>query len=125
MSRFRTFKELEADMQVRKNQGKPRLSDALLMPEALAGLVAVMEYGDKKYSDKKNKGWMKYNPDEILDSMLRHASAIKNGEELDEESGLPHSYHMLFNAAVFIEVIAYCSSEDSYEQSLRVSSTER
>lgn len=100
---------------MRKNEGKVKLTKAMLMPQALRGLVAVIEYGEKKYTPAHEKGWKKYNPEEVVDSMLRHAQALCNGENTDEESGLPHAYHMLFNAAVYAELTTYYSSSGSLE----------
>jgi hypothetical protein len=109
---------------VRKNAGKPRLSKCLLMPEALAGLESVLIFGEEKYDAAERKSWMRYKPDEVMDSLLRHLMALKNGEVLDPESGLPHVHHVMFNSAVLVETTAYCSSEDSYELSLHGGSPE-
>ena len=103
---------------MRKNDGKPKLTKVLLMPEALKGLESVLVFGEGKYDAAERKSWMNYKPNEVLDSMLRHTMAIINGEEIDPESGLPHASHMLFNAAVYAELSAYYSSEDLYERSL-------
>ena len=100
---------------MRKNEGKPRIGKALLMPEALSALSSVLEWGEKKYSPAEEKGWMEYQPNEVVDSLMRHLLAWKNGEKLDPETELPHLNHMLFNAAILVELIAYYSSEDSCE----------
>jgi hypothetical protein len=108
---------------VRKNAGKPKLSKCLLMPEALSGLESVLVFGEEKYDAAERKSWMAYKPDEVMDSLLRHLMAVKNGEDQDPESGLPHVHHALFNAAVLVEINSYCSSEDSYEHSLHEGSS--
>ena len=104
----------------RKNEGKVALSKAMLMPEALRGLVEVLEFGEQKYSPAIEKGWLNYDIKETMDSLLRHAQAICNGELIDPESGLPHASSVLFNAAVILELDAKanacCSSEDLHEQ---------
>ena len=107
----------------RKNRGKPKVGKTMLMPEALSGLAWVIEFGEEKYTPAENKGWMKYNPGEVLDSMMRHAVAARNGEHWDPESGLPHAYHMLFNAAVYVELTCR-SSGGSGEPTLHGDSTE-
>ena len=85
------------------------------MPNALKGLVGVIEFGEQKYTPAEDRGWLTYKPKEVLDSMLRHTIAMLNGEPLDPESGLPHSAHILFNAAVYLELTSCYSSEDSDE----------
>lgn len=35
--------------------------------------------------------------------MMRHLLAWWDGEENDPESGLPHTYHILMNAAMLVE----------------------
>lgn len=86
------------------------------MPKALEGLVAVIEDGEEKYTPAEDRGWMQYDPKEVLDSLLRHLLKVNNGEFLDPESGKPHAWHIHFNAAVFAELTTYCFSEDSSEQ---------
>ena len=74
------------------------------MPAAMEGLARIMEWGEKKYSPVEERGWMNYEPDDTLDSLLRHVQAIKNGVDVDPETGLPHAYAVLFNAAMYIEL---------------------
>lgn len=40
-----------------------------------------------------------------LESIERHAAAIRDGQWLDPESGLPHAYHIATNVAFLIEFI--------------------
>lgn len=83
----------------RFNEGKPALSYMLELDKASRGVSRVLEYGAKKYArnNYKNGGPMSAK-EFLLDSMLRHAMAYMNGEDLDEESGLPHVYHMACSA---------------------------
>lgn len=105
-----------AKSSARKNQGKPRLGLALLMPEALEALSCVLLEGEMKYGPAEDKSWLTYEYHETMDSLMRHLTALKNGEVLDPESGLPHAYHIHFNSAVLVELSFYCSSEDSSER---------
>ena len=89
---------------MRKNQGKPKLSHLLHMPHAMTGLVRVMEDGDEKYSPAAERGWMKYDQAEAVDSLMRHLTAWMDGAECDVESGLPHVHHIIFNACMIAEL---------------------
>jgi hypothetical protein len=104
---------------MRKNQEKPRLSLLFLFPHAIRAIISVIVWGEQKYTPARERGWLKYEPDETLDSLLRHMEALSQNELLDPESKLHHANHMLFNAMVYVELInENCSSEDSSEQKL-------
>lgn len=79
---------------LRYNSGKPEYS--LLAMDCLEPCVRVLEYGAKKYA---RNNWRKGMPQtEILDSLMRHVSALLRGEMVDEESGLSHIGHIQCNA---------------------------
>lgn len=91
---FKIF-TMQAD---RHNKGKPKYS--LLDLNSFEDCVRVLEFGAEKYS---RDNWKKGLPvSEILDSMLRHISAIQRGEFIDPESGLPHHGHISCNV-MFLE----------------------
>jgi hypothetical protein len=78
----------------RKNDGKPQLSYVDL--KSLEPCARALEYGANKYS---RNNWKKGQPaSQILDSLMRHISALQDGEEVDAESGLPHIAHIQANA---------------------------
>ena len=80
----------------RFNAGKPKLSRIFDAPHALEGVSKVLEYGDQKY-DRGN--WRKgLSWSDTLDSLLRHVAAFSANEDTDQESGLPHTDHILCNA---------------------------
>lgn len=78
------------------DMGKTQWS--LLPLEAIEGIVKVLEYGLEKY--KTRDSWQSVVSGEIryFDAMMRHIVAIQRGEELDQESGLPHIWHVATNA---------------------------
>lgn len=83
------------------DSAKPRMS---LVPASLNWAVAkVMTYGAKKY---KVGNWLN-TPDieGYINALERHFLAFKDGEELDEESGLPHIDCVATNAAFIIELL--------------------
>jgi len=84
---------------LRYNSNKPLLS---LVPSSLNRYVGMgMTYGALKY-DRHN--WRKgFNWSSLLDSLQRHIDAVKDGEDIDEESGLPHLCLIGCNVAFLIE----------------------
>lgn len=74
-----------------------------LVPTGLVlAVAAVREYGCKKYSDPDN--WKRVEPQRYRDALYRHWLAYLSGETHDEESGLPHLWHLATNAAFLIEL---------------------
>jgi hypothetical protein len=79
---------------LRYNQGK--LEYSMLDLTKLAEAVKVLMFGKQKYArDNWKKGM---NTSSIIDSLMRHLSAIQNGEVIDPESGLSHLGHLQCNA---------------------------
>lgn len=80
--------------------GKPRYT---LTPVSLiAAVTAVREYGCQKYHDPDN--WRKVEPQRYKDALYRHWLYYLKGERYDQESGLPHLWHLACNAAFLIEM---------------------
>ena len=74
-----------------------------LVPVGLIKAVAsVREYGCKKYHDPEN--WKQVEPQRYRDAIYRHWLAYLEGEQCDQESGLPHLWHLACNAAFLIEM---------------------
>ena len=77
--------------------GKMRLD--LLPPEAIRALGAVLTYGAEKYGPNN---WRGVEAERYEAALLRHWLAWRQGEDLDIESGLPHLWHVLCNAAFLV-----------------------
>ena len=88
------------DQQAKADAGKPRPT---LTPVSLIDAVtAVRMYGNEKYHDSEN--WRKVEPQRYRDALYRHWLAYLKGEKCDQESGLPHLWHLATNAAFLIEM---------------------
>ena len=86
----------------RFNQGKPDLSFILSAKESLNGLAKVYEFGAKKYARNNWKRGLTYLT--LVSSLMRHLTKFVCGEDLDEESKLPHVDHVLWNAQILSEM---------------------
>ena len=82
--------------QAKADAGKPRLT--LVPPEIIWAIAEVREYGCQKYKDPEN--WKKVSPQRYRDAMFRHMMAyLAAYHGRDEESGLPHLWHLACNVA--------------------------
>ena len=108
---------------LRYNDNKPKWS--LVDFTSLESMVRVLEYGAHKYSIFEDKNGKQYKGSEItkeeaenlkeiysgkdnwkngmpvskiMESLLRHAFAILDGESTDKESGEEHIGHLMCNA---------------------------
>lgn len=78
---------------------KPNMS--LIPPRAHIALARVLTFGAEKYEDHNWTKGIKWS--RILSAIERHLYAIKRGEDIDPESGLLHSAHLMCNAAFLTE----------------------
>lgn len=70
----------------------------LIPKESLEAMAYAFGYGAKKYSAHNFKKGIQLS--RLFSSLMRHAIAFNNGEDVDSESGLPHTFHLLANAAM-------------------------
>ena len=85
----------------RFNEGKPQLSYMLDAPNAMIGLCKAFEAGAEKYSrDNWKKG---LDRKELIDCLMRHLVKAEAGDPVDEETGVDHLYHVVWNAVVLAE----------------------
>lgn len=97
---FQDPKDANKDQQAKADAGKPRPT---LTPVSLIDAVtAVRMYGNEKYHDPEN--WRQVEPQRYRDALYRHWLAYLKGEKCDQESGLPHLWHLACNAAFLIEM---------------------
>lgn len=90
---------------LRYNKGKPRHS--LISPWAMEGLAKVLTYGEKKHTTPEASGadnWRKgLSWRETIDSLKRHLTELEKGNDIDEESKLPHIDLLQCNAMFLSE----------------------
>ena len=77
-----------------------------LVPTAAIRAIAIIrEYGTAKYLDPDN--WKTVEPQRYRDALFRHLLAyLDDPHGVDDESGLPHLWHLICNAAFL------CALED-------------
>lgn len=86
----------------KRDAGKPRL--ALVPFAAIQAIGEGMTYGVAKYEENS---WKKVEAWRWRDALMRHLCAyLADPYSIDEESGLPHLWHMTTNAAIL------CGIED-------------
>ena len=80
--------------------GKPR--PTLVPVSLIEAVAAVRMFGCAKYHDPDN--WRQVEPQRYRDALYRHWLEYLKGEQYDQESGLPHLWHLACNAAFLIEM---------------------
>ena len=92
----------KASQEAKADAGKPRLS--LVPTQIFHDIARVREYGDKKYGSTDN--WKTVEAQRYVDAMFRHLLAfVADPDGRDEESGLPHLWHLECNAAFLSEMM--------------------
>lgn len=80
--------------------GKLRLS--LVPAEAIEAIGAVMTHGAEKYGEDTYK---RVDPERHRDALMRHVCKwLKDPHGIDEDSGMPHLWHIITNAAFLCEL---------------------
>lgn len=88
------------DQQAKADSGKLRLT--LVPREIIRNIAAVREYGTRKYKDPEN--WRRVEEERFRNAAFRHFLAfLDEPEGADEESGLPHLWHLACNIAFLCE----------------------
>ena len=99
------------NQEAKADAGKPQLT--LVPRKIIFDIARVREYGTKKYKDPEN--WKRVEASRYKDAMMRHMCAyLDDPKGVDEESGLPHLWHLACNVAFLCEMEDY---EDESGQS--------
>ena len=89
------------DQNAKADYGKPKLT--LVPRQIIKDVARVREYGNKKYGDPDN--WKTVEVERYRDAAFRHFLAyLDNPVEVDNESGLPHLWHLACNIAFLCEM---------------------
>lgn len=99
------------DQNIKTDAGKPQMGFLLEFPHAMEAMVRVSELGAGRYG----KGtWPRVEPERYLHAFMRHSLEMgPDGNAIDEDSGLPHQWHALWNLAASIELEARKNPEKS------------
>ena len=82
--------------------GKPKV--ALVPMQIIYDIARIREYGNRKYGDPEN--WRTVEAERYINALGRHTLAFLNNPlGVDEESGLPHLWHLECNAAFLSELM--------------------
>ena len=83
------------------DKGKPQLT--LVPRQIIFDIAKVREYGNNKYHDPDN--WKTVEKERYRDAAFRHFLAyLDDPQGEDEESGLPHLWHLACNIAFLCEM---------------------
>lgn len=89
------------NQEIKADKGKPQCR--LVPSEIIRNIAVIREYGSQKYKDKES--WKSVSIERYQDAMYRHLLAyIDNPKGVDEESGLPHLWHLACNVAFLCEL---------------------
>lgn len=90
------------NQEAKKDAGKPRLT--LVPRQIIYDICKVREFAvDHKYKDPDN--WKKVDVQRYRDAAFRHFLLyLDDPKGVDEESGLPHYYHLVTNLAFICEL---------------------
>lgn len=92
---------MQNKQQAKADSGKPRLT--LVPRRILFDIAKVREYGNKKYGSADN--WKQVEPERYRGAAFRHLCAyLDDPQGVDEESGLPHLWHLACNIAFLCEM---------------------
>lgn len=90
------------NQEAKEDAGKPRLS--LVPTQIIYDIARVREYGGQKHGSTDN--WKTVEAQRYVDAMFRHLLAfVADPDGRDEESGLPHLWHLECNAAFLSEMM--------------------
>ena len=92
---------MEGDQSIKADAGK--LPVTLVPRKIIWDIAIIRSYGTQKYGS--SEAWKSVELDRYRNAMMRHMLAyLDDPHGVDEESGLPHLWHMCCNAAFLCEL---------------------
>lgn len=92
---------IERDTAAKDDVGKRKLT--LVPRKIIWDIAAIREYGTEKYKHPEN--WRGVSPERYRNAAFRHfLRYLDDPEGVDEESGLPHLWHLACNIAFLCEM---------------------
>ena len=89
------------NQEAKSDAGKPRLT--LVPRKIIWAIAAVRLFGVTKYKEPDN--WKRVEKERYRDAAYRHFMAyLDDPQGVDEESGLPHLWHLCCNLAFLCEM---------------------
>lgn len=80
-----------------------KVKPSLVPTEIIRDIARVRMFGVEKYGDPDN--WCKVERERYVDALLRHIlKYLDNARAIDDESGLPHLWHIACNVAFLCEM---------------------
>ena len=91
------------DQTIKADEGKLQLT--LVPTELIRAVARIRMYGNQKYPEGGPDNWKAVEPERYRDALFRHLLAyLDDPAGVDPESGLPHLWHLVTNAAFLIEL---------------------
>lgn len=101
--KYDTRPEPDAGQSAKADAGKLKIT--LVPRQIIWDIAAVRMYGNKKYPEGGPENWRQVEVERYKDALLRHLLAyLDDPLSVDEESGLPHRWHMECNMAFIAEL---------------------
>lgn len=90
-----------SNQDIKADAGKPEVR--LVPSQIVRDIARVRTYGNNKYHDPES--WRRVEPERYIDALYRHVLAfVEDPNGADEESGLPHLWHVACNVAFLCEL---------------------
>ena len=94
---------MENDQSIKADAGKLQLT--LVPTEAIRDIAAIRMFGMERYPDGGRDNWKRVDVQRYRDAAYRHwLKYLDDPDALDDESGLPHLWHWICNAAFLCEL---------------------
>lgn len=102
---------------VKYDYGKPLAGDMIMIfPHALMGVAKCIEWGSHKYPQTDNYIRLKNGYKRYMNGIMRHLLKMMLGQQYDDETKLPHIYHVCWNALAICEHWFKNQSEEEKEK---------